>query len=241
MNVRIRIGALATGASLIFTVAACGTNNTATANNPASNTQQNAGGRGESMAMTTSSPMSPQTSAAAGSSMSVAASGPHNAADITFVQMMTVHHQGAIAMADLAPTRAASGKVKELAAKIKAEQAPEITEMSSWLDTWTGMAGMTGMSSSAMGGMSGMASGGAAASMPGMMSGAQMDQLTAATGGAFDKMFLQLMITHHQGALTMAKTEKASGKNTAALALADSITSSQTAEITQMQGLLKGL
>ncbi len=77
--------------------------------------------------------------------------------------------------------------------------------------------------------------------MPGMMTDAQMGQLTAATGAQFDKLFLQMMIVHHQGALTMAKTEKADGENTAALALADSIISSQSAEITIMQALLKVL
>ena len=89
-----------------------------------------------------------------------------------------------------------------------------------------------------MGGMGSMSSG-TAASMPGMMSDAQMTQLTAATGPAFDKLFLQMMIVHHQGALTMAKTETAQGNNPAALTLAKSITTSQTAQINQMQDMLK--
>ena len=94
-----------------------------------------------------------------------------------------------------------------------------------------------------MGGMAGMGSDTAStsAAMPGMMTDAQMSQLTAAKGTQFDKLFLQLMIVHHQGALSMARTETADGGNTAALALADSIISSQSAEITTMQGLLKGL
>ncbi|HZM68072.1 MAG TPA: DUF305 domain-containing protein, partial [Nakamurella sp.] len=76
-------------------------------------------------------------------------------------------------------------------------------------------------------------------SMPGMMSDADMQQLTAASGTAFDRLFLQQMIVHHQGALEMADTEIAQGSNTAALTLALAIKTSQTAEITEMQQMLK--
>lgn len=167
--------------------------------------------------------------------------GPHNQTDTTFAQQMTVHHQGAITMADLAATRAASPEVKTLAAQIKAAQAPEIKEMAGWLAAWapdTDMNGMPNKTAASTGGMGGMSSGTAAA-MPGIMSDAQMSQLTAATGPAFDKLFLQMMIVHHQGALTMAKTETAQGKSPAALTLAKSITTSQTAQINQMQDMLK--
>lgn len=180
----------------------------------------------------------------AGMPMPAQPAGPHNQADITFAQQMTVHHTGAIAMADLAPTRAASTSVKTLAAQIKAAQAPEIKQMAGWLAAWapdTDMNGMPNSTAASMGGMGGMGSGtsGAPSAMPGMMSDAQMAQLTSATGPAFDKLFLQMMIAHHQGALTMATTETAQGQNPAALALAKSITTSQTAQITQMQDMLK--
>ena len=183
----------------------------------------------------------------AGMPMPAQPAGPHNQADITFAQQMTMHHRGAIAMADLAATRASSPKVKTLAAQIKAAQAPEINQMTGWLAAWAPETDMNGMpnttvaSMSGMGGMGGMGSGtsGAPSAMPGMMSDAQMSQLTAATGPAFDKLFLQMMITHHEGALTMAKTETAQGSNPEALALAKSITTSQAAQITQMQDMLK--
>jgi uncharacterized protein (DUF305 family) len=235
---RTRMGALIAAAALSVVLTACGTTSTtaASAANP-------------SAGSSTAAPALPTTSAMSSSSGPMAmlpgASGPFKAADVTFTQQMLVHHQGAVAMADLAPTRASSAKVKALAAKIKAEQTPEIQEMTGWLAVWTPHPAMTGMSSSsaAMGGMAGMGSdtGSASAPMPGMMTDAQMGQLTAATGAQFDKLFLQLMIVHHQGALTMAKTEKADGGNTAALDLADSIMSSQSAEITTMQDLLKAL
>lgn len=190
-------------------------------------------------------------SAPASASMPAAPAGPHQQADITFAQQVTVHHQGAIAMADLAATRASSAQVKTLAAQIKADQAPEITLMAGWLAAWVpatdvnGMPGTTAASGSGMGGMGGMgtaaATAGSTGAMPGMMSDEQMKELTAATGAAFDKRFLQLMIEHHQGALTMAQTETAQGKNPDALALATSITTSQTAQITQMKAMLAGL
>lgn len=246
MNTRFRFGALAAATTLIFTAAACGTATTPAGSSPAAATTANSGG---SMSMPTDSSMSPATSSGE-MSMSAASTGQHNHADVSFAQMMIEHHRGAIEMADLAPTRAASDDVKQLAAKIKAAQAPEIKQMSGWLTAWgtgpvasssSAMGGMSGMSSSsAMGSMSGMPQG-SSASMPGMMSGEQMDQLTAATGAAFDKMFLQSMMAHHQGALEMAKTEKKSGQNRDALALADSIISSQTAEIATMKDMLKGM
>jgi uncharacterized protein (DUF305 family) len=233
---RTRLGALIAAATLSVVLAACGTTNT-TASSAAS----------AAASSTTAMPLgSMAMSPTAGSmAMQAGADGPFKAADVTFAQQMLVHHQGAVAMADLAPTRAADAKVKALAAQIKAEQTPEIQKMKGWLAVWAPHSTMGDMSSSsgAMGGMAGMGSdtGSASAAMPGMMTDAQMGQLTAAKGTQFDKLFLQLMIVHHQGALTMAKTEKADGGNTAALALADSIIASQSAEITTMQDLLKGL
>ena len=65
-----------------------------------------------------------------------------------------------------------------------------------------------------------------------------MKKLGTLSGTAFDKTFLQMMIKHHQGAITMAKTEQAQGSSADAKALADSIVTSQSAEITTMQKLL---
>ena len=77
--------------------------------------------------------------------------------------------------------------------------------------------------------------------MPGMMSDEQLSQLTGATGAEFDRMFLEMMIVHHQGAVRMAETELADGANPDAKALAESIKTSQTAEIATMQQLLATL
>ena len=149
----------------------------------------------------------------------------HNAADVTFATDMIPHHEQAVVMAKLATTRASSAAVKDLARKIEAAQQPEITMMAGWLTAW-------GQPQPAQ--MGGMDMGGST----GMMSTADMMKLTNSTGMAYDKMFLTMMISHHQGALTMAATETASGQSADALTLATNITTSQTAEIKTMEGLL---
>jgi uncharacterized protein (DUF305 family) len=99
--------------------------------------------------------------------------------------------------------------------------------------------GTGGMDHGGMGGATSAA--GSSMSMPGMMSGDQMQQLESASGAAFDKMFLELMIVHHQGAIEMAETEIADGSNPEAVALAQKIKSDQTAEIAEIQALLQTL
>lgn len=178
----------------------------------------------------------------------------HNEQDTTFAQMMIVHHKGAIEMAGLAGTRASAPQVKELATHIKAAQQPEIQKMTSWLKTWGEPVTMPGMDSSSpaptSGDMSGMDmstpmptssdSSGMDSSMPGMTV-QDMASLRAATGPAFDKQFLTLMIEHHEGAVTMAKDELSTGKNAAAKELAQSIITSQSKEVTEMESMLSAL
>jgi len=161
---------------------------------------------------------------------SVAPGMEHNEADITFAQGMIPHHQQAIAMADLATTRAATPRVKDLAAKIKAAQGPEIEEMTNWLTDWGATVPPSGMPGHDMGS--------GATAMPGMMSDQDMTALDTATGAAFDRMFLQMMIIHHQGAVQMAQTEQQQGRNPGAKALAQQIETDQNAEIQQMQTML---
>jgi uncharacterized protein (DUF305 family) len=72
----------------------------------------------------------------------------------------------------------------------------------------------------------------------GMMTEQEMTALTKASGAAFDRMWVQLMIKHHQGAVAMARTEQTAGRSTTAVALAKTIETAQTAEIATMQKLL---
>ncbi|MGW5361940.1 DUF305 domain-containing protein [Actinopolymorpha pittospori] len=178
------------------------------------------------------------TSEGASPSPTTAASitaGAHNATDVAFAKDMIPHHRQAVQMADLAPTRASSPEVKALAETIKKAQDPEIKTMSGWLNAWgegvpqdSGM----GMDHSGMD-HSGMKE------MPGMMTAEEMQKLEGASGPAFDTAFLQMMIKHHRGAVEMARNEKAKGSYRPAIKLADSIITSQTAEIQQMTKLLE--
>ncbi|QUW85704.1 DUF305 domain-containing protein (plasmid) [Streptomyces mirabilis] len=161
-----------------------------------------------------------------------ASTGAHNAADVAFATQMIQHHRQAIAMADLAATRAANSDVKTLATKIKNAQDPEITTMSGWLKTWGEKV------PDAMGGMDHGMDHGNASPMPGMMTTQQMDELKDASGKAFDTAFLTMMVGHHQGAIEMAKTEKSNGVYGPAKALADDVITAQSAEITQMNKML---
>jgi uncharacterized protein (DUF305 family) len=75
-------------------------------------------------------------------------------------------------------------------------------------------------------------------SMPGMMPAQDMAKLNQAHGPEFDRMWLQMMIQHHQGAIDMSKTELAQGSNPDAKQLAQRIIGSQQKEIDTMKGLL---
>lgn len=149
-----------------------------------------------------------------------------NSADIDFARMMIEHHRQALEMTGLAPERGESAKVKALASRITAAQGPEIEAMESWLATYD------------KGGSGGAGGGHEHAAMPGMATEAQLKKLRAASGKAFDQLFLTLMITHHEGAITMAADVKAQGNNIRIEEMADDVVAEQTTEITRMRAML---
>ncbi|MBM9465995.1 DUF305 domain-containing protein [Nakamurella leprariae] len=266
-HIRFRVApSLAAGAAVLLMVSGCASNADPAADRARHSMSDMSMPSGMGMSPTTGGPASPSTTPGATS----VPTGSFNAADLRFAQMMIVHHEGAIDMADLAPARAASDEVKSLAADIAAAQGPEIALMAEWVTAWTAPAatpvpatGSTADDADDMGGMdhggmdhSGMDHGGMdhggmdhggmdhggmddGSAMPGMMSDAQMGVLEAASGPAFDELFLTLMLEHHQGAVDMARTELADGLNAEALTLADRIVVDQTAEIAEMRSLLQ--
>ena len=154
----------------------------------------------------------------------------HNEADTAFAQMMIVHHQGAIEMADLAAQQAQSADVQALAERISAAQGPEIETMSGWLSAWgedpmPADSDMAGMDHSGM-------------DMDGRSQEEVMAELRGLSGVDFDRQFLTSMIAHHQGAIEMAQTQLADGRDPQAIELAQKIIADQEAEIEEMQGLL---
>ncbi|MFW0794211.1 DUF305 domain-containing protein [Gordonia sp. CPCC 205515] len=167
------------------------------------------------------------TSASASVSTSGVASSAHNQADVTFLTMMIPHHQQAIEMADLVPTRTDNPEVTALAARIKAAQQPEIDQMTQQLAAWGVDAPDSGEHD-----MSGHGS------MPGMMTDDEMAAMRDATGATFDRLWLEGMIRHHEGAIGMANAELADGQDPTTKALANRIKLDQTAEIAQMKKIL---
>ncbi|MGW3666080.1 DUF305 domain-containing protein [Streptomyces sp. NPDC005141] len=143
-----------------------------------------------------------------------------NSADLAYARMMITHHTQALEMTELAPDRAKSGDVKRIAARIAAAQGPEITTMKSWLEAHDD---------------AGTAKEHEHATMPGMATKTRLKELRAAKGKAFDRLFLKLMITHHEGAITMATDVKAQGNNIQIEEMADDVIAQQTSEITRMR------
>jgi uncharacterized protein (DUF305 family) len=146
-----------------------------------------------------------------------------NSADVSYARMMIQHHAQALEMTELAPKQAESGQVKKLAGRISAAQGPEIRAMEGWLET--------NGEKTADGGHD-------HAAMPGMATEAQMKQLRAARGKAFDQLFLTLMITHHEGAISMATDVKSEGNNVLIEEMADDVVAQQTSEISRMRAML---
>lgn len=162
----------------------------------------------------------------------------HNAQDVNFARNMVPHHEQAVTMSDLALARAANPQVKDLATRIKAAQAPEINLMRGWLTSWDAGEADHGGHSSDTGGMS---MGGGDDRMRGMVDGPTMMQLGAASGQEFDRLFLQSMIAHHQGAVEMAKIQLEDGRFEPAKQLANQVITSQEKEIAEMGQLLRAV
>lgn len=140
-----------------------------------------------------------------------------NDQDVTFAQEMITHHQGAIDMAKLVPSRTQNPKIRDLATRIEQAQDPEIAEFRALLKKW----GKEEASAGHGGGH------GSSALAP----------LENAAGADFDRKWTELMIEHHQGAVDMSTAELAKGASPEAKALAQKIIDAQQAEITEMRGL----
>lgn len=146
-----------------------------------------------------------------------------NSADFRYAQMMIQHHSQALVMTELAPDRASATTVKRLAERISAGQKPEIGAMEGWLKKNGGEDRKQPHDH---------------AGMPGMATEAQLKELRAAKGKAFDELFLELMITHHQGAITMATEALSEGNDVFVEEMASDVVAQQTVEINRMRALM---
>ena len=120
----------------------------------------------------------------------------HTAEDVEFMQAMIHHHAQALWMTSLVEKRSKSRDIALLARRIEVSQESEIAQMQSWLEA-------RGEEAPVVHRAHGHAHGVGARLMPGMLSDYDMNRLQAARGIAFDRLFLQSMIRHHEGAVTM--------------------------------------
>jgi uncharacterized protein (DUF305 family) len=170
-------------------------------------------------------------------------------ADVAFMTGMVGHHAQALILAAMAPTHGANASIQTLAARIDNAQRDEIAAMQRWLrdrgqpvpevhimGTTLMIHGVGGhdMSHGAMD----------HSAMPGMLTDAQLAELDAARGAAFDRLFLTFMMQHHGGALVMVDelfAADGAALDDAAFKLASDIAVDQRTEIARMQRMLDGL
>jgi uncharacterized protein (DUF305 family) len=152
----------------------------------------------------------------------------NNADDVAFATNMIPHHQQAVDLSAMVPDRSANAELIALAKQIAAAQQPEIEIMKVFLVQWNENPDTN----------SGHA--GHGTTMAGMVDTATMTKLESLNGVEFDKLWLESMISHHQGAIDMANAEIANGDNVDAKTLAKNIVATQGTEIGQMKQMLGG-
>ena len=152
-----------------------------------------------------------------GQSSPAIAAAPYDASAVMFAEMMVPHHKQAVLISQWALKQSSNASVKKLAAKIIAEQSPEINQMNKWLPANS---------------MMGMDHG-----MPGVVSASDLAKLKAARSKKFDGLYLVDMTLHHQGAIAMA-TPLTKSKNPEVAALCKGIVAGQSAEILEMRRIM---
>jgi uncharacterized protein (DUF305 family) len=146
------------------------------------------------------------------------AMGPYNSSEQNFAIMMIPHHQQAVLISQWELKQGANAAAKRLAARVIAEQGPEINQMKKWIPM--GMAMDSGMQ------------------MQGMLSDADLAVMRKATGKKMDGLYLVNMTRHHLGAIDMA-TQMLSTKNSEVLALCQAIIKGQSAEVSEMNRIMR--
>lgn len=153
----------------------------------------------------------------------------HTPADVKFMQGMIAHHAQALEMTELLRTRTGSEDMRKLALRIDVSQADEIEMMQHWL-TARGQPLPDRHAHHAHGNL-----------MPGMLTPEEMARLAGARGDAFDRLFLEFMIKHHQGALTMVSdlfAQPGAGQEAEIFAFASDVDADQRMEIERMSAML---
>jgi uncharacterized protein (DUF305 family) len=157
----------------------------------------------------------------------------HTAADVRFMQNMISHHAQAMEMTGLLASRTARADMRQLALRIEVSQADEIRMMREWLQArGVPAAGPHAHHTPAQ------------AQMPGMLTAEEMNRLAASSGIEVDRLFLELMIKHHEGALIMVKelfSTPGAGQESEIFAFASDVDADQRMEIDRMRVMFKEL
>jgi uncharacterized protein (DUF305 family) len=157
----------------------------------------------------------------------------HTAADTRFMQHMIGHHAQALEMTKLVPSRTSREDMRLLAERIDVSQRDEIALMRQWLQQRREEVPSPDAHHHAAMGHGQL--------MPGMLTAAELDRLAKATGREFDRLFLEYMIRHHEGALTMVKDlfgTPGAAQETETYRFATDVEADQRAEIARMRALL---
>lgn len=160
-----------------------------------------------------------------------------SAADVAFATEMIPHHAQALVMVDLSRGRDLDPEVRTVMDDIAAGQGPEIETMSDWLTSWDQPVPQTSRDHAHA---EGATSSPEMTGMPGMLDDAQLDELRTAGDGQFQALLLELMIGHHEGAITMAESEVEDGAYAPAQRLAQRIIDVQEREIATMSAAQGG-
>ena len=157
----------------------------------------------------------------------------HTDGDVKFMQGMISHHAQALELTALLETRTESNVMRQLAQRIDISQKDEIVMMQDWLRERDQV--VPGVDTHHQSGFT---------PMPGMLTGEEMDRLEAASRMAFDRLFLELMIRHHRGAITMVENllgQPGAAQDLQLYAFTSDVTSDQGIEIDRMDAMLAEL
>lgn len=159
---------------------------------------------------------------------------PYMAADVAFMAGMIHHHGQALDMTALVPARSEDETLRLLAGRIEATQLNEIERMSRWLSA---------RAETVPDPRAYREHGAHGAHMPGMLTPDRMERLAAASGETFERLFLEYMIQHHEGALVIVAELQAAGGGLEAeiYRFASDVDADQRAEIARMQSMLTAL
>lgn len=169
----------------------------------------------------------------------------HSHADVAFAAEMAPHHQQGLALVDLVGDRRVSAGLADLVERIAAEQSAEIDDMEAWLTAWDEEPSTAPEHTLDDGALSERAATGAMQGLmrsrmgPWALGAEDLAGLDDCTSAQFEERWLRMMITHHQGAISMARHEIAQGDYPPALALAEQVIVTQQAEIEEMRQLLR--